>query len=50
VKLTDGVLVVEVNEPAWATEVRFLEQTLCTKLSTVTTTPVTSIDVRVRRR
>jgi predicted nucleic acid-binding Zn ribbon protein len=50
VKLTDGVLVVEVSEPAWATEVRFLERTLCTTLSTVTTTPVTSIEVRVRRR
>jgi len=50
VKLTDGILVVEVSEPAWATEVRFLESTLCIVLSKVTTTPVTSIDIRVRRR
>ena len=50
VKLTDRILVVEVSEPAWATEVRFLESTLCIALSKVTTTPVTSIDIRVRRR
>lgn len=50
VKLNDGILIVEVSEPAWATEVRFLERNLCAELSKVTTTPVTAIDVRVRRR
>lgn len=50
VKLERSVLVVEVDEPHWATELRFLESSLCATLSRLTTTPVTSLEVRVKRR
>lgn len=50
VKLDRSTLVVEVDDPHWATEMRFLEATLCGNISRHTTTPVTSIEVRVKRR
>lgn len=50
VKLDRSALVVEVDDPHWATEMRFLEASLCEKISRLTTTPVTSLEVRVKRR
>jgi predicted nucleic acid-binding Zn ribbon protein len=50
VKLEGSALLVEVDDPHWATEMRFLEASLCKKLSQLTTTPVTSLEVRVKRR
>ena len=50
VKLVDSTLIVEVDDPHWATEMRFLEASLCEKISQLTTTPVTSLEVRVKRR
>lgn len=50
VKLDRSTLVVEVDDPHWATEMRFLEASLCEKISRLTTTPVTSLEVRVKRR
>ncbi len=50
VKLNGSVLLVEVDDPHWATEMKFLEASLCSKLSHLTTTPVTSLEVRVKRR
>ena len=50
VKLDRSVLIVEVDDPHWATEMRFLEASLCEKISRLTTTPVTSLEVRVKRR
>ena len=50
VKLDRAVLVVEVDDPHWATEMHFLEASLCEKISRLTTTPVTSLEVRVKRR
>jgi predicted nucleic acid-binding Zn ribbon protein len=50
VKLDRASLVVEVDDPHWATEMRFLEAELCAKISRLTTTPVTSLEVRVKRR
>ena len=50
VKLVDSTLIVEVDDPHWATEMRFLEASLCEKISHLTTTPVTSLEVRVKRR
>ena len=50
VKLVDSTLIVEVDDPHWATEMRFLEKSLCEKISQLTTTPVTSLEVRVKRR
>ncbi|MFM8643794.1 MAG: DciA family protein [Actinomycetota bacterium] len=50
VKLDHDTLIVEVDDPHWATEMRFLEASLCAKISLLTTTPVTSLDVRVKRR
>ena len=50
IKLEGSALLVEVDDPHWATEMKFLEASLCTKLSQLTTTPVTSLEVRVRRR
>lgn len=50
VKLDRSTLVVEADDPHWATEMRFLESTVCAKLSQQTSTPVTSLDVRIKRR
>lgn len=50
IKLDGSALLVEVDDPHWATEMKFLEASLCTKLSQLTTTPVTSLEVRVKRR
>ena len=50
VKLDRSVLIVEVDDPHWATEMRFLQSSLCAKISQLTTTPVTSLEVRVKRR
>lgn len=50
VRLEQSTLVVEADDPHWATEMRFLESSVCTKLSQRTTTPVTSLEVRIKRR
>ena len=50
VRLDQSTLVVEADDPHWATEMRFLEASLCARLSQRTTTPVTSLEVRVKRR
>jgi hypothetical protein len=42
--------VIEVDEPGWATQLRFLEATLRERLATVTGgDAIRSIEVRVRR-
>ena len=50
IKLEHATLVVEVDDPHWATEMKFLSASLCEKISQLTTTPVTSLEVRVKRR
>lgn len=50
VSLVDGRLLVEVDQPGWATQLRFLEADLVTRLAPVTGGAIlTNIDVRVRR-
>jgi predicted nucleic acid-binding Zn ribbon protein len=50
IKLDDAVLVVEVDDPAWATQVKFLTGTIVTRLSEVAGVHVERIEVRVERR
>jgi predicted nucleic acid-binding Zn ribbon protein len=51
VSLADGRLVVEVDEPGWATQLRYLEATLRERLATaIGGAEITAIDVRVRSR
>jgi predicted nucleic acid-binding Zn ribbon protein len=50
VKLDGTTLVVEVDDPAWATQLRFLEGTVRERLAEVTGAIVERIDVRVARR
>jgi predicted nucleic acid-binding Zn ribbon protein len=50
VKLDGTRLLVEVDDPAWATQLRFLEVTLCERLLAVAGAVVEHLDVRVRRR
>ncbi|MEO6654289.1 MAG: DUF721 domain-containing protein [Ilumatobacteraceae bacterium] len=50
VKLDEGVLVVEVDEPAWATQVKFLTTMIIERLHDVAGVQVERIDVRVERR
>jgi predicted nucleic acid-binding Zn ribbon protein len=50
VRLDEGVLVVEVDEPAWATQMTFLSATVRERLATVTGVEVQRIEVRVGRR
>jgi predicted nucleic acid-binding Zn ribbon protein len=48
--LQDGVLVLAVNDPAWATQLRFLERDLLAKVrEALGADQVVSIEVRVRR-
>ena len=49
IKLEAGRLLVEVDEPAWATQMRFLESEIIGKLSQHTGNTISGIDVRVKR-
>lgn len=50
VRLDEGVLLVEVDDPAWATQVKLLAGTLIERLRDAAGVEVTRIDVRVERR
>jgi predicted nucleic acid-binding Zn ribbon protein len=49
VRLDGGVLVVEVDEPAWATQIALLSNTIRERLVTVTGIEVARVEVRVFR-
>jgi predicted nucleic acid-binding Zn ribbon protein len=49
VKLDGTKLVVEVDDPAWATQLRFLETTMKQRLLDVAGATVDTIEARVRR-
>ena len=49
-KLDERVLVVEVDDPAWATQVKFLAPTIIERLRTVAGVEVDKVEVRVDRR
>ena len=49
VRLEDGVLLVEVDDPAWATQVRFLADDVCRRLLEVAGVRVERVEVRVGR-
>ena len=49
VKLDGGKLVVEVDDPAWATQLKFLEANLRERLLESTGARIDSFEVRVRR-
>jgi hypothetical protein len=49
-KLEQGVLAVEVDDPAWATQVKFLAPTIMSRLAEVAGASVTRITVRVDPR
>lgn len=50
VRLDDGVLLVEVDEPGWATQVTFLSATLRARLETEVGVRVDHVEVRVAGR
>jgi predicted nucleic acid-binding Zn ribbon protein len=50
VRLDDGVLLVEVDEPAWATQMSFLATKVRERLAEVAGVTVERIEVRVARR
>ena len=49
-KLDEGVLAVEVDDPAWATQVKFLAPTIIERLATVAGVTVERVQVRVEPR
>ncbi|MEK7424707.1 MAG: DUF721 domain-containing protein [Actinomycetota bacterium] len=49
VKLDGTRLTVEVDDPAWATQLKFLEATLRTRLLEQTGAEITDFEVRVKR-
>ena len=49
VRLDQGVLTVEADDPAWATQVKFLAGTITTRLAEVANVEIERIDVRVAR-
>ncbi|MGA0878268.1 MAG: DciA family protein [Ilumatobacteraceae bacterium] len=49
-KLDTGVLIVEVDDPAWATQLKFLEADLLRRLNGPDQAPVDRLEIRVRRR
>jgi predicted nucleic acid-binding Zn ribbon protein len=50
VKLQGTNLVVEVDDPAWATQLRFLERTMRERLLEIAGADIQTVEVRVRRR
>jgi predicted nucleic acid-binding Zn ribbon protein len=50
VKLQGTTLIVEVDDPAWATQLRFLEGTVRQRLREVAGAVVDQLEIRVRRR
>lgn len=50
VRLDDAVLTVEADDPAWATQVKFLTDTIRTRLFEVAGVRIERIDVRVAGR
>ena len=50
VKLDEAVLTVEVDDPAWATQVKFLSSMIIEQLLSVAGVRVERIEVRVERR
>jgi predicted nucleic acid-binding Zn ribbon protein len=49
VRLDDGVLTVEADDPAWATQVKFLTTTIVSRLAEVAGVHVERLEVRVAR-
>ena len=49
VRLDQGVLTVEADDSAWATQVKFLSGTITARLAEVANVQVSRIDVRVAR-
>ena len=47
VRLDQGVLTVEADEPAWATQVKFLSATITSRLAEVAGVEIDHIEVRV---
>ena len=50
VKLDGTRLTVEVDDPSWATQLRFLEATVIEQLRTVAHAEVDQLEIRVKRR
>ncbi len=48
IKLDRGRLLIEVDDPAWSTHIKFLERDICTSLSHHTGTTISGIDIRVK--
>ena len=48
IKLDRGRLLIEVDDPAWSTHMKFLEREICTTLSHHTGTTISGIDIRVK--
>ncbi|MDA3004709.1 MAG: DUF721 domain-containing protein [Actinomycetota bacterium] len=48
IKLDRGRLLIEVDDPAWSTHMKFLERDICTSLSHHTGTTISGIDIRVK--
>ena len=48
IKLDRGRLLIEVDDPAWSTHMKFLERDICTSLSRHTGTTISGIDIRVK--
>lgn len=48
-RLDDDVLIVEADDPTWATQVKFLTGTIRERLSSVADVDLQRIEVRVRR-
>ena len=49
VRLDQQVLTVEVDEPAWATQVKFLSSTIISRLAEVARVQIDRVEVRVAR-
>ena len=48
-KLDGGTLVVEVDDPAWATQMKFLERDLLDRLTAAGSGPVERVEIRVKK-
>jgi hypothetical protein len=49
VKVKGLKIVVEVNDPAWASQLKFLENRLCQTIENATDAPIKGLEIIVRR-
>lgn len=49
-KLDNAILIIEVDEPMWATQMKFLEADVLKRLNEGAVSPIKTLEIRVKKR